>query len=197
MNAAYLICYMIVDVFCIVLALIVTMGLRSDSGSEMQVKYFRRLLVAYFAFVISDLIWTFIMISGVGAHNHILSATFNGMNKIAMAFAAYFWFCYGQSHFGSPFVYNKTGRTCAAIPVLLVPILYIVGFIFDLNFVVTPEGDGIGPTYIAITAIGLGYLFAATVDALIHFRRAKTRALQRPVRSSAPSRPGGVATSSW
>ena len=179
MNFQYLICYMIVDVFCAVLTFIIAANLRGDSGSETQVRYFRYLIAAYFVFVVSDMIWAFIMISGVAAQDRIVPATFNGINKVAVTFAGYFWFCYGESRYESDFVYNRRMRLLAAIPLMIVAPLYVIGFVTDLNVIFVDGAPMNGPTYLVITGIGLLYLVAATAHALLLFAHEKSPARRR------------------
>ncbi|MBQ9001062.1 MAG: GGDEF domain-containing protein [Eggerthellaceae bacterium] len=179
MNFEFLVCYMIVDVFCAVLTFIIAANLRSDSGSEMQVRYFRYLIIAYMVFVVSDMIWAFIMFSGMGAEGRVLPAIFDGINKVAVAFTAYFWFCYGESRYESAIVYNRRLRYLAAIPVMLVVPLYVFGFVTDLNVVMVDGRHVNGPTSVFITLIGLLYLVAATAHALVLFVREKAPTRRR------------------
>ena len=171
---------MIVDVFCIVLALIVGGNVQRDSGSETQVRYFQLLIGAYLVFVASDAVWAFLMFGGVVPNNPVLFAVFNGINKIAVAFTGYFWFCYSLARFESRLVYSRTLRLVAALPIALVPVLYVAGFVLELNLVFLGNGAvANGPTYLAITGIALFYLVAATIAALRNYGRATTKEQRR------------------
>lgn len=179
-NIEYLTSYLIVDAFCLVMTFIIFYTMRNDSGSETQVRYFRRLNLAYLAFVVLDVGWAIVMIGGIGAENHALPAAFDGLTKVAVTFAAYYWFCYGEARFESPFVYNRRMRLLAAIPVMLVAPLYFLGYVLDLNVVFL--GNGVvenGPMYIAVTCIALLYLVAATIHSVVMYRRADTTSERR------------------
>ena len=62
---------------------------------------------------------------------------------------------------------------------MAVPVMYVVGFVMDLNFVVTPDGSTEnGPMYIAITVVSAAYLVAATASSMVQYSRA-TSATER------------------
>ena len=110
----------------------------------------------------------------------IYLAITNGINKTAAALAGLFWFSYSLAHFDSPLVYNRTLRVIAIIPVVLVPILYVIGFMTNTNFAVQDDGTTVnGALYIATTAVGAIYLAAATAASLWRFTKAQSTAQRR------------------
>lgn len=180
MNLPYLICYLIVDVFCVVVSLIISSKLRGDSGSELQVRYLRWLIMAYFAFVITDAVWALIMIGRFGGYTIVLPAFLEGLNKTAVGFTAYSWFCYSASLLESPLVYNTRIRRLGAIPALLIPVLYVIGYFTGLNIVIGSNSTSDnGPMYLVISLIAMLYLLAAVISAINHYRRRRTRSARR------------------
>ena len=174
-NPQFCIAYVIVDVFCIILTIIISANLQRDSGSETQVRYFYLLLAAYQAFLISDLVWAVVLFGGFFHPEPIVPALFNCINKVSVAATGFFWFGYGLARFENPLVYNKRARTLAALPVFLIIPLYFVGYAFDLNIVHTDNGFmSNGPIQLATSWIAAAYLIGATINAIIQYNRAES-----------------------
>ncbi|MDO4538595.1 MAG: diguanylate cyclase, partial [Coriobacteriales bacterium] len=180
MDQPYFLCYLIVDITCIVITLIVTNNLRSDSGSEMQIRYFHLFLACYFAFVISDALWASVAIGGALGNSPVAYSIFNAINKISVGFTAYAWLGYAASYLKSRLVYNSRLRLIVMLPVILIPVLYTIGAAYGLDFTpVANQASQNGPIYVAITAIAMLYLLAATILAFRSYQREHSRALKR------------------
>ncbi len=174
-SLQFLVAYLIVDVLCIALTVIIAGTISRDSGSETQVRFFFLILTAFLVFVIGDAIWA-IFSSDLVAANDVLMAIVNGVNVTAVAFAAYFWLCYTLAHFNSVITNSRRLRILAAIPVTIVPVLHIIGLFTRQNVIYLPDGTmTYGYMHTAITIIPLCYIVIATIIAIHHYRQATTR----------------------
>ena len=180
MNWSYVFSYLIMDATCFIISLIVIASIKGDSGSEFQVRSFRWTVLAYLGFLATDAIWATMRFALLIPASTLEVSIVNGANKITVVLAAYFWFCYGESCLGRDIVDSRAKRALAALPVVAVPILYVVGMFTGLTFDFQPDGSFVnGPMYAVITGAALLYLLAVTIDALREFIRAETSARRR------------------
>ena len=180
MDWQYLFCYITVDVACALVATILTQMVRSDSGNEIQLRYFRALIASYFVFVIADAAWATFIIGHFIPMDHPLVLGLNAITRFAAAAAGYFWFCFGELHLGRTFLYRSRARLISLVPMILALVLYLVGLPFGSTFVQMDDGSlGNGPLYAVITAVALLYLIIVTVDSFVHAMHAKLRAQRR------------------
>lgn len=176
----FCIAYVIVDVLCLVLTIIVATNVSRDSGSETQVRYFYLLLSANFVFVICDALWAILVFSQLFEPSDLLLCIVNGINLTAIAFAAYFWFGFSLAHFDSQVTNSRTLRLVCSLPALAVVIIHTVGYFTDQNVIFMPDGSiRYGMAHTIISLVPLVYLLAATLVALHRFRTATSRSARR------------------
>ena len=176
----YFVAYLIVDVLCAVLTVIIASTVSRDSGTETQVRYLFLVLTAFLVFVVFDAVWAFLNYSGLVVANDVLLSIVNGINLTAISFDAYFWLCFILSRFGSEVTDNRSLRALVAIPALLVPVIHIVGFFTGQNVIFLPDGSlSYGICHTAIVCIQLLYIVAATAVATHRYRRATTHSKRR------------------
>ncbi len=169
--------YLIVDVLCIALTVVIASNVSRDSGSETQVRYFFLVLSSFLVFSIFDAVWAFVAYSGLVDAGEVVLAVVNGINLTAIGFAAYFWLCFTLARFNSKITDNRSLRLLAAIPACLVPVIHVVGFFTGQNIVTLPDGMWTyGICHLLITCVQLSYIVAATVIAAYRHRHATTRA---------------------
>jgi len=176
----YFVSYLIVDVLCLALTVIIASNVSRDSGSETQVRFFFLALTAFTVFEVFDAVWALIAYSGLVSASAELMSLVNGINLTAIAFAAYFWLGFILARFESQVTNSKPLRLLAMIPALLVPVIHIIGFFTGQNVTFLPGGGmSYGICHLLITCIQLLYVLAATLFALHRYRHATTRQERR------------------
>ena len=176
----FFIAYIIVDVLCMALTMIIASKVSLDSGSETQVRYFSLVLTSFLAFTILDSIWALVAYSGLVDAGEIVLSVVNGLNLTAVGFAAYFWLCFTLARFDSKVTDSRAMRLLLAIPAMLVPVLHIIGHITNQNITTLPDGSWTyGICHITITAFELLYIVAATAVAIQKYRHATSQSERR------------------
>ena len=179
-NLPYCAAYVITDMLCLVITIIVASNVSRDSGSERQVRSLFFLLTANMVFVVFDAIWAVLSFSESFDVDPLAIAVLDGINLTAIAFIAYFWFCFTLARFNSQVTNSRMRLAIACIPALAVPFLHVIGYITGLNTDVADDGSATsGPMHIVIALIPQLYLLAATGVALHYRRLAKTKAQRR------------------
>ena len=171
-NVQFCASYIIVDVLCLVITVIVAGNLLRDSGSETQVRYFYLLLTANLVFLLFDAAWAFTMFSGAVQASPVLLSVINGVCMTAIAFAGYFWFCFALARFDRPIIHDRFARVAFAIPAIAAPVLHVVGSVVGQNVIIAADGSiTYGAVHTVVACIPLFYLLAATVSSVAEYRR--------------------------
>ena len=172
--------YIIVDALCIIITIIIASNVSRDSGSEMQVRLFFLLLTSNIVFDLFDALWAIFALSGFFDPGKIVLSVINGINLTAIAFIAFFWFCYTLARFNSTLTNRRSKILVAAIPAILVPILHCIGHAMGANLILTADGTiENGTMHLIISCVPLLYLIAASVVALRYRKRATSSAERR------------------
>ena len=174
-NVQFCIAYVIVDVLCLVLTIIIASNVRRDSGSELQVRNFLFMLTSNLTFVIFDALWAILIFSGLLRPSYLLLSIVNGINLTAIAFTAYFWLGFCLAYFESKVMNSRVLRLVTAIPALLVIAFHLIGFFTDLNLAFETDGSiSYKPMHTAAVIVPMFYLAVATVIAIRQYLRAAT-----------------------
>ena len=172
--------YLIVDLLCIMLTVIIASKVSRDSGSETQVRYFFLILTAFLVFSVFDAVWAFAAYSGLIKANAVFLSVVNGINLTSIGFAAYFWLCFTLAWFNSKVTDTRTMRLLTAIPAALVPAIHIIGAYTNQNVIALPDGTwAYGICHLVATCIQLSYILAATVIAIHKYRHASSHSERR------------------
>lgn len=172
--------YLIVDLLCVALTLIIASKVSRDSGSETQVRYFFAVLASFMAFAVLDGVWAFVAYSELVDVGELALSVVNGLSLTAVGFAAYFWLCFTLARFNSKITDSHAMRLLLAIPAILVPVLHIIGRITNQNIITLSDGSWTyGVCHITITAFELLYIVAATAVAMQKYRHATSQSERR------------------
>ena len=97
--------YAAISAFCMIFAIIVYSKTNDDIGSEREITYFKRLLVAYIVFTSSETVWAIGNFHVVELPVPVLSLM-STITLISVGFLAFYWFAYGETKMG----YTVVGR---------------------------------------------------------------------------------------
>lgn len=168
-----------VNVFCMTCAMIVYWKINDDIGSEREIYYFKRLLIAYMFFTASEAVWA-IGNFGVAEIPVFILSLMTTTTMISVAFVAMYWLLYGEMKMGFPVLDNPALRIAILIPLALIVVLYVVSMFNGIMFSYNEEGMFVqGPLYNVTVVIDLIYLFFVSMHALVFAVREKSSTRQR------------------
>lgn len=96
MNLQMMVTYIAVDFFCIIIAVTMWLNIKSDFGSEFEVKSLRRALTSYVCFLVLGLVWMLIQDKYI-AFNQVTGWLANSLSLICMSLTTYFWFLFAMA----------------------------------------------------------------------------------------------------
>lgn len=171
----YVATYTFVALYCIVLLA----RLSSDIGRQLEVRFFRLVIIALLIYCITESIWAvgnFGYSSTINRFNIALTI----VNSIMVNAMCYLWFCYIESYLRSPIVNNLKLLALASIPFAIAVLLSLSSIWTDWVFLMNPDGTaGRGPLYIVIIIIAYVYAAIATVRSIVGAVRATDRHRRR------------------
>ncbi len=176
----FFVAYLITDTLCMALTVIIASNVSSSIGSETQMRYFFLVLTAYLLFSFFDVMWGFVAYSGLVQVSDVFLSVVNGISLTAVTFAAYAWVGFTLARFNSRLIDSRMMRWISFLPVLLVPVIHVIGFFTNQNVITLSDGTWTyGICHLTITLIQMLYIAAATVIALHRYRHATTRSERR------------------
>lgn len=153
MTFQYAFVYLIVNIVCVLSALVILTRLNSSIGSDTENKIFRFMIFSYMAFLFCEILW---ILSDGGFID--LGGYAEGAIKIAgtmfIPIMVYFWLQYAETRFDNPRANTRRFKLLTAIPLIIMLIIYFssiwthaVGVVDETTGEITP-----GPA-IAITGL--------------------------------------------
>ena len=176
----FFVAYLITDTLCMVLTIIIASNVSRDIGSETQMRYFFLVLTGYLIFSLADVTWGFVAYSGLVEVSDVFLSVVNGISLTSISLAAYFWVGFTLARFNSKLIDNRLMRWFTFIPVVLTPVIHVIGFFTNQNVITLPDGTWTyGICHTAITLIQMLYIVVATGIALHKYRHATSRSERR------------------
>ena len=168
--------YLLVDAFCILLAVIIIRRVGSSFGSEREIRYFKQMIGFYLLFCLADALWMPINF-GIFAQNAFLNMMLSTINLGSMAFVAYYWLCYALVKMGTHNLNTLRSRIVVAMPIAILVGLYVVNTHTGWMFSIGADGTFVrGPLYVLSAVISLGYVLIVAVWAIAAMRTEESRA---------------------
>lgn len=173
MTFEYSFVYLIVNIVCFLSCLVILSRLTSSIGSETEIKIMRKMIFAYMAFLVCEIIWV------LGQGNMIsLSPFWSGLIKVAgtafIPIKVYFWLQYAEVSFGNPLANTRKFKLLTAIPVILMLIIYITSIWTGAVASVDETGAVVMGPAIGITGVVDNiYGIAVVIHAIILFIKDK------------------------
>lgn len=159
----YVATYFFIALFCAVLL----SRVNTDIGRQLEVRYFRFLLIALLLYCIFESIWAignFGYSQAINRFNIPLSV----INHIMVMAFCFFWFCYMESYLQSPLLNKRNWALYAGIPFFLVVALTISTLLNGQVFYISEDGTAArGPLYIITVVLSYVYAAIATIRAII------------------------------
>lgn len=167
MGQEYGFVYAVITAFCMIYAIIVFTKLDDDIGSEREILYFKRMIIAYVAFTASEVVWA---LGNFGTFAIPVPVLFlmSSISLIAVGFISFYWFAYGETKMGYHVVGRPVMRAIVYTPLIIVTALYIVSMFNGVMFSYDANGRFVhGPLYESAVFFDDIYLVVVSVHAFI------------------------------
>lgn len=164
MDYRMLITYVIVDIFCIIIVGVIQNNLSADTGSELEIKTFKRSLWSYILFMVAGLIGL-IMENSVFLYLKPVDYAANIISLSCLGLSSFFWFMYVQLQVNRRFVATRW-RFFAYLPILVVIAICVSSPWTKWAFYINENNDYMrGPLFAVVSGIPLLYDIASSFTA--------------------------------
>ena len=173
MDFRYSFVYLIVNIICVLSAVVIMARLGSNIGSETENKIFRNMLYSYMAFLLCEILWV------LSVSNRLpLGAFAHGLIKIIgtafIPIMVYSWFQYAETRFGNPVAHTARFKLLTAIPLIIMLLIYISSVVTGAVARVDESGAVVpGPALAISGRIDNLYGVAVVIHAIILWRKDK------------------------
>lgn len=173
--ALYVSAYLVVDVFCIIMATVIMRKVDQGFGSELEIHYFKHMIGYYLLFCLTDAMWMPINCALFGV-DPIANVILSCINMIAMSFVGYFWFCYAQAMMRGFRLETVREMLVSQIPLAVLFVLCITNPATSWMFMTNDQGALVrGPLYYSFAVLTGIYAMFVCVQALAHARKATSK----------------------
>lgn len=141
--------FLVVDAFCIILAISMYTHINRDFGSEFEVKSLRRALLSYCGFLLTGLLGIFVGVESLAYIKEVIWIA-NILSLLLLILVAYFWFMFATAR-----LHNRFPDTwiilLARIPIVLAIVLCATSPLTGYIFFIDAQGDyQRGPLFVFI-----------------------------------------------
>jgi diguanylate cyclase (GGDEF)-like protein len=147
--------YMIVNIGCLIYALIIAMMTSLEIGNEAEVRTFRSIQLSFAGYLVTDTIW--MLGTHIDAIDIHVTIFMNAAGMIFIAFMTYFWFQYCELRLKQKYQDRLWFSILTVLPVVAEIILHLISFSNGCVFYVK---DGVfyhGPLYLVANGFSAGY----------------------------------------
>lgn len=172
----YLSTYLLVDTFCIVMAVVIIRKVGGNFGSELEIRFFKHMIGFYLLLCLTDGLLLPFKSTAI-QQNRMLCYALSSANMFSISLMSYFWFCFAQIKMRVYKLENRMAFALSQLPVTLLVVLYLLNPITGWMFTYSPEGAIIkGPLYLLSALLTGGYILWIAGQALVLMTRSKTKA---------------------
>ena len=172
----YVFVYFLIAVTCASTAAVILMQIDINMGSETEIKAFRGLLVWYFIFALTNMIWVWINYGYLNIPGTLFSIT----NLISICVASYYWFEYVEAKLSESFVKTRWFKIISLIPLTLALILIITTPVTNLVFYYNENNEYIhGVLYSTMFILAIIYLLFATIHIIFNLKNVTSKTKRR------------------
>ena len=171
-ESTYLFTYLIVCLACAVSGVTIAAQVTTDMGSVYERKTFRKFVVAYIAFVVTNAFCAFANVNQIAA----IGVPFTALNEIAISVCVYEWFSYVEYETNAAGMESSLYQMLSRIPLFAI-IVFVASSPFT-HYVFYYDSEGgfrRGPFYTLILGTAFLYLVYAFFHVLVKLIRTRSR----------------------
>ena len=176
MDSRMLITYIIIDIFCIIIAYVIKNSFTTDFGGEQEVVMLKRSLSFYILFMLTGLVG--LVVENVSLfYLQAIDYVANAASLICLALTGFYWFIYVQLRVNKNFI-SKKRRVFTYIPMILLLIVCASSPFTGWAFYINAENEYVrGPLFSFVSVVPLLYDVAASGTA--YYRAFKEKQFSR------------------
>lgn len=175
MDERMLITYVVVDIFCIVLALSMWRYIGNDFGREFEVKTLRNALSSYCSFLLFGLLGI-LMENGYFPFVRGIVWISNIISLLSLILVSYFWFLFTMSRLNSRIFPMRKWVYIAQIPLLAASVICLSSPLTGWAFTITADGTyQRGPYFLLLCLLIYLYAFLVVIQSFISGNHEKQR----------------------
>jgi two-component system LytT family sensor kinase len=125
--------YIVTELFCLLLSLIILFRLRNGLGSEKEVLTLRTLFIVFIIFLLTDILWA-LNEDNIFYPPVIINLFINAVANLSVTFGCYYWYCFTEERLHFPFSDNIIAKIISKIPLAIMCILNITSVFTGLLF---------------------------------------------------------------
>ena len=173
MDFHYSFVYLIVNVICVLSALVILARLNSSFGSETENRLFRCMLYCYMAFLFCEILWI-LSAGGMVPLGGFAQGLIKIIGTVFIPIKVYFWFQFAEVRFGNPAAHTTRFRLLTAIPLIIMLLIYLSSVVTGAVARVDESGAVVpGPALAISGIIDNLYGIAVVIHAIILWKKDK------------------------
>ena len=174
MSIQMIVTYLVIDLFCIIMACVMGAHLNGDFGSEGEVKALKDALVSYCGFLLFGLLWLLTQ-NGCLLYNAAVAWIANSLSLLLLNLMAFYWFVFAMTKLsrGRFFSRKKVYYLCL-LPIAATAVLCLSTPWTGWAFTITADGSyRRGPLFVLASSVGYLYDLVVCVYAIVCALREK------------------------
>lgn len=168
MSIQMIVTYIVIDLFCIIMAIVMGVHLNSDFGSESEVKALKNALEAYCGFLLFGLLWLLTQ-NGCLVYNTVAVWISNTLSLLLLNLMAFYWFVFAVTKLSRNRAFsNKKLYYISLLPIVVAALLCVSSPWTGWAFTVTSDGQYLrGPLFLFASSIGYLYDLIVCIYAIV------------------------------
>lgn len=167
--------YLLVDVFCIIMATGIIRKVGQSFGSELEIRYFKNFMGFYLLYCLTDALclpFNCALVPPSEGVNTVLSI----INVLAMGLSAGSWYLFAVVKMGEYREPNIPWRIVHGLPFVALALLCVINLVVPVLFDINVQGAFIeGPLYALVPILSLSCILEVTLRAFRHMQKAQTQ----------------------
>ncbi len=167
--------YLLVDVFCIIMATGIVRKVGQSFGSELEIRYFKNFMGFYLLYCLTDALclpFNCALVPPSEGVNTVLST----INVLAMGLLAGSWYLFAVVKMGEYKEPSVPWRIVHGLPFVALALLCVINLMVPVLFDINAQGAFIeGPLYALVPILSLSCILEVTLRAFRHMRKAQTQ----------------------
>jgi diguanylate cyclase (GGDEF)-like protein len=181
MDIQMIVTYIDVDLFCMIMACVMSMNLNSDFGSESEVRTLQKALASYCGFLLFGLVWLLTQ-NGYLIYSAVVAWISNCLSLFLMNMTSFFWCIFAVTKLSRGRVLSRErSRRIFLIPIAISALICALSPWTGWAFTIT-SGGGYqrGPLFVPVSSVGYLYDLIVCIYAIycaFHEKQSERRKL--------------------
>lgn len=167
MDEKMVMTYVIVDIYCMILALTIYRSINNDFGNEFEVKSIKRALISFCGFMGFGLVWL-LMENGYLPYINANAWISNMLSLWLLIAVSYYWCLFAVSKLKNSRFWSRRIISLLTIPFILSGVLCLVSPLTGWVFTIGADGTyHRGPLFLIMSSLGFVYDIIVVIQSVI------------------------------